>query len=96
MAKIIAHLPSSYSQSVKVSMNDRDLDIMARNAIMLLIALAVDDIDEAVDCIIHIWYSALIRKSGFNILQQRIRPLIESVCEKIKGKSPTCLLIKAW
>lgn len=77
-------------------MNDRDLDIVARNAIMLLIALAVDDIDEAVDCIIHVWYSALIRKSDLDILQQRIRPLIESVCEKIKGKSPTCLLTKTW
>lgn len=77
-------------------MNDLDLDIVARNAIMLLIALVVDNTDEAVDCMIHIWYSALIRKSDFDILQQRIRPLVEAVCEKIKDKPPTSLLTKTW
>lgn len=77
-------------------MNDRDLDIVARNAIMLLIALVVDNTDEAVDCMIHIWYSALVRKSYFDILQQRIRPLVEVVCEKIKDKPPTSLLTKTW
>ena len=77
-------------------MNDCDLDVVGRNAIMFLIALVVDNIDEAADCIIHVWYSALIRKSDLHILQQRIRPLIESVCEKIKGKTPTSLLTKVW
>lgn len=61
VAKTIAQIPSSYNQPVDVTINDRDLDIVARNAIMLLIALVVDNIDEAVDCMIHIWYSALIR-----------------------------------
>jgi hypothetical protein len=77
-------------------MNDRDLDVVARNAIMLLIAFVVDNIDEAIDCIIHVWYSALIRKSDLNILQQRIRPLIESVCEKIKSRASGSLLGKTW
>lgn len=77
-------------------MNDRDLDIVARNAIMLLIALVVDNIDEAIDCILHVWYSALIRRSDLNLLQERIRPLIESVCEKIKDKVPGGLLGKTW
>jgi hypothetical protein len=96
VAKTIAQIPSSYNQSVDVTMNDRDLDTTARNAIMLLIALVVENIDEAVDCIIHVWYSALIRKSDLNILQQRIRPLIESVCEKIKSKAPSDRLGKTW
>jgi hypothetical protein len=77
-------------------MNDRDLDIVTRNAIMLLIALVVDNIDEAVDCIVHVWYSVLIRKSDLNILQQRIRPLIESVCENIKSKASSSRLGKTW
>jgi hypothetical protein len=96
VAKTIAQIPSSYNQPVDVTINDRDLDIVARNAIMLFIALVVDNIDEAVDCMIHIWYSALIRKSDLNILQQRIRPLIESVCEKIKSKAPSSRLGKTW
>lgn len=96
VTKTIAQLPSSYNQPVNVTMNDRDLDIVARNAIMLLIALVVDDINEAIDCIIHVWYSAFIRQSDLSILQQRVRPLIESVCEKIKSKTPSSLLGKTW
>ena len=49
-------------------MNDRDLDIVARNVILLLIVLVVENIDEAVDCIIHICYSALVRKSDMDLL----------------------------
>lgn len=96
VAKTIAQIPSSYDQSVDVTMNDRDLDAVVRNAIMLVIALVVDNIDEAIDCMIHVWYSALIRRSDLNILQQQIRPLMESVCEKIKNKAPGGLLGKTW
>lgn len=63
---------------------------------MLLIALVVDNIDEAVESMIHIWYSSLIRKSDLDTLEKRICPLIEDVCQKIKDKSPTSLLGKTW
>lgn len=96
VAKTIAQLPGSYNQTVNVIMNDRDLDIVARNAIMLLVGLVIDDEDDAVDCMIHIWYLALIRMSDLNILQKQIRPLIESVCEKAKNKAPNSLLGKTW
>jgi hypothetical protein len=55
----------------------------------------VDDIDEAIDCILYV-YSALIRRSDLNILQERIRPLNESFCEKIKDKATGGLLGKSW
>jgi len=77
-------------------MKDFGLDIVARNTIMLLIALVVDNMDEAVDCMIHIWYSALIRKSDLDLLQRWIRPLVTEVCEKIKDKGPTALLTETW
>jgi hypothetical protein len=88
----IVRLPSSYSHSIEITMNDRDLDIVARNIIMLLIALTIEEVDEAVDCIIHVWYSALVRQSDIVILQGRIRPLIEDVCKKIKDKTSGRLL----
>jgi hypothetical protein len=77
-------------------MNDKDLDVVARNAIMLFVALVVENIDEAVDCIIHVWYSALIRKSDLDILQQRIRPLLEGVSQEIKGIPASTILGKTW
>lgn len=79
-----------------MTINDRDLDVVARNVILLLIALTVDGIEEATDCIIHVWYSALIRKSDLDILQQKVRPMIEDVCRKTKGKPATAVLGKTW
>lgn len=69
---------------------------MARNAILLLVALVVDDIDEAADCMAHIWYSVLIRESDLNILQKQIRPLIQSICEKVKSERPDSDWGKTW
>lgn len=77
-------------------MNDFGHDIVARNVTMLLIALIVDNFGEAMDSIIHIWHSALICKFDLSILQQQIRPLIESVCGKIKDKTLSNLLGKIW
>lgn len=94
--KTIAQLPNSYNQAVEVTINDRDLDVVGRNVILLLIALVVDDIDKATDCIIHVWYSALVRKSDIDILQQQIRPMIEEICQKTKGKAANSLLAKTW
>ncbi|KAL2833788.1 hypothetical protein BDW59DRAFT_156589 [Aspergillus cavernicola] len=92
----IAHLPSSYSHYIEMTINDRDFDIVARNIILLLIALVVPNSDEAVDCIIHIWYSVLIRESDNDILQHQIRPLIEDVCMKIRDIEPEQILGKTW
>jgi hypothetical protein len=92
----IARLPSSYSHSIEITINDRDFDIVARNIIMLLIALTLEEVDKAVDCIVHVWYSALVRQSDIEILQGRIRPLIEDVCKKIKDKASGMLLGKSW
>lgn len=96
VVKTIAQLPKSYNQAVEVTINDRDLDVVARNVILLLIAFTVDDIEEATDCIIHVWYSALIRQLDLDTLQQKVRPIIEDVCRKTKGKPATALLGKTW
>lgn len=79
-----------------MTINDHDLDVVARNVIMLLIALVVKDVDKAAECIIHIWYSALVRKSDFDILQEQVRPMIEAVCHKTEGKAGSSLLSKTW
>jgi hypothetical protein len=77
-------------------MNDRDFDIVARNAVILLVAMVVEDIDKAVDCMIHIWYSALIRSTDLDLLQSSIRPLIKTVCTKIANRAPGALIRKTW
>ncbi|KAJ5674949.1 uncharacterized protein N7477_004883 [Penicillium maclennaniae] len=66
--------------------------IVARNVFLLLIGLVVENPDEAVHSIIHLWYSALVRESNIDILHTRIRPLIQDICMKIKHKPSKILL----
>ncbi|KPM34923.1 hypothetical protein AK830_g11652 [Neonectria ditissima] len=96
LVKTIAQLPGTYNGSIDAVLNDHDIDIVARNVIFLLTALVIDNAEEAVDSIIHIWYSAFIRKSDICLIQQRIRPLIETVCKKIEDKAPGSLQAKTW
>ncbi|KAI9903766.1 hypothetical protein N3K66_000295 [Trichothecium roseum] len=96
VAKTIAELPESYKRSVHVVINDREFDVVARNIIILLIALVVEDPNEAAECIIHVWYSALLRESDMAILRHRIRPLIVDLCNKSIKKPSNALLGKTW
>ncbi|KAM0234889.1 hypothetical protein ACHAPO_006253 [Fusarium lateritium] len=94
--KTIAEIPSTYDRDLDIVINDRDVDVVARNAILLLVALTAEGKDETIDCMIHVWYSAFIRKSDIDILNQRVRPLVEDVCDKIRSKSASTLLGKTW
>ncbi|KAF4439781.1 hypothetical protein FACUT_3901 [Fusarium acutatum] len=96
VVKTITQLPPGWDQPIDITMNDIDIAVVARNAILLLTSLTADDKNEATDCIIHIWYSSFIRKSDHAILEQRIRPLIQTVCDKIKEKPNNRILGKTW
>jgi hypothetical protein len=76
--------------------NDVDLDVAARNLILLLVVLSVEDDKEAIECMIHVWYSAFLRASDMAILRGRIRPMIEDVCRNIEKKSSTLFLGMTW
>ncbi|KAI9372814.1 hypothetical protein BJX61DRAFT_542323 [Aspergillus egyptiacus] len=83
VVKTIADPPTTYTGSLTVTINDLDFSIVCRNVILLLIALVVTDPDEAAECMIHFWYSALLRKSDMDILQNRIRPRVQEACKPI-------------
>ncbi|MBE3045498.1 hypothetical protein IMZ48_23720 [Candidatus Bathyarchaeota archaeon] len=63
---------------------------------MLLIALEVENIEEAADCIVHVRYSALIHESDLVILQQRVRPHIQHVCDRLKGEEEDANCSMDW
>ncbi|RDA90834.1 hypothetical protein CP533_1556 [Ophiocordyceps camponoti-saundersi (nom. inval.)] len=94
--KTVADLPATFNNKVEITINDFDLDITARNFILLLIAFVVEDIEEATDCMIHTWYSASLRKSHMEILQNKIRPFIKKVCNRIKDKTDKTIVAKTW
>ncbi|KAL7628839.1 hypothetical protein AAE478_000354 [Parahypoxylon ruwenzoriense] len=94
--KTIVSIPDEFKKPIKIHMNDRDADIVGRNAIMLLLALTEDSADVAVDNILHLWYSSFISQSLQDTLKGKIRELVQSVCTKIESKAPDAVLGKTW
>ena len=95
VVKTLGALPASYSANCEVVINDKDFDIVARNAIFLLTALRFSP-QEAVPIILHLWYSALIPERTHRSLRENILPVIQDVCDKIKGREPTALQSKRF
>ncbi|RDA86906.1 hypothetical protein CP532_1837 [Ophiocordyceps camponoti-leonardi (nom. inval.)] len=94
--KTVADLPASFHHKIEITVNDFDIDVTARNVILLLIAFVVEDVEEATECMIHVWYSASLRKSHMDILENRIRPLIKRVCSSIKAQTKESMVGKTW
>ncbi len=91
----LAGLPASYTGHCEVVVNDRDPDVVARNAILLLVALHFSP-EVATSTMLHVWYSALISTDMLRSLQDSILPLIQDVCIKIQAKPAQSLLSKTW
>lgn len=68
MIKTIVDLPDSFTGKMKITINDRDIHVAARNAVILLIAILVSNESEAIDCMIHIWYSAFLKPRHLSIM----------------------------
>ena len=95
VVKSIAGLPETYHGECSVVMNDKQFVIVARNVIMLLVALKFDT-KAAVPMMIHIWYSAALPRSMVDALESRILVLIEDVCSKIRNKPSGSLQAKTF
>lgn len=101
MVKTIQNLDGDLQLTVAI--NDKDPDITARNAILLLLVLAtVDDglekidIQELAEDMIHIWYSAMLTEGTLSRLQSKVKPIIREVCEGISVENSCLHLAKSW
>jgi hypothetical protein len=95
LVKSLNGLPSAHTGRCHVTINDREFDIVGRNAILLLTALRFDP-EVATPMILHIWYSALIPAIALDLLQLHILPQVDDVCTKIQSKPPSSLQAKTW
>ncbi|KAF7867297.1 hypothetical protein EAF04_005380 [Stromatinia cepivora] len=95
VVKSIIGLPVAYTGKCEIVINDRDFDVVARNAILLLTALVFDPV-EAADIMLHIWYSAFVPESVPEKLQEQILPLIADICMKVRGRPEKSLQSKTW
>ncbi|KAI0850207.1 hypothetical protein F5Y00DRAFT_43671 [Daldinia vernicosa] len=99
----IRNLPPDFEHQVKMTINDKDFDITAKNAVILLLALSSleegynqTDFEILAETLIHVWYSATITKDTLSELQSRVKPLISDVCERAVDKQPNILIRKTW
>ncbi|KFY06924.1 hypothetical protein V492_07605 [Pseudogymnoascus sp. VKM F-4246] len=108
VVKTIANVPKGMTQQFNITMNDLEFDVVARNAILLLLALTSQDTvgcneagetnapPDIAEALIHVWYSASIPSSVYSLLQNRVKPMIVEVCMRIAGKPPNAVLAKTW
>lgn len=92
----VSRLPQVYKSPLTLVINDNDFDIVARNAILLLLFFTIDDPEVAAEHAVHVFYSALLKKSCYNMARQKIRRLIREVCDKIAGRPAGALVGKTW
>lgn len=71
---IVPLLPS-FNGNIRCVLNAHELDIVARNAMILLVAFLVDSPADAVDTITHLWYSGLIKESHMKVLVVQVLDL---------------------
>lgn len=95
LVKTIGSLPSSYTGPCEAVINDKEMDIVARNAILLLIAFQFEP-EVAAPVMLHLWYSAFVPAGLLALLKEVILPLVQDVCAKIESKPPLTLLSKTW
>ncbi|KAN0076101.1 protein of unknown function (DUF4470) domain containing protein [Elaphomyces granulatus] len=103
--KTIGSLPEGMTQQISVAINDREFDVVARNNILLLLALATQvntetketttSLDTA-EALLHLWYSASIPSGVLSWLEDTAKPLIVDVCKRIANKRPGSILGKTW
>ena len=91
----INSLPSTYQKSCTSILNDRDGVVVARNAILLLLALHLSP-EEASQAMLHVWYSARLTPKIGEALQGKIKPMVADVVKKILSKDNITVLSKTW
>ncbi|KAK5698990.1 hypothetical protein LTR97_006639 [Elasticomyces elasticus] len=94
--KTIAGVPATYGGALSITVNDREFNAVGRNALVLLVALAVPDDNAAIHCMLHLVYSSMIRQVDLDLLNTNVRPLIQDVVDKIAGKAAETLQKKTW
>lgn len=92
---IIEGLSDGYAGRCTLVINDINFMVVARNAILLLVALTLEP-DEAAAIMIHLWYSALLPHVMIDTLGYVALGRIFEVCEKIKEKPSTSLQAKTF
>ncbi|KJX98201.1 hypothetical protein TI39_contig428g00014 [Zymoseptoria brevis] len=91
-------LPIGYTRTTNVVVNDLLPNVVVRNIILTLIALAAPNDARAIDCMLHVWYSAFITSQDEELLHEKVLPLIWGFLQDPvhKHKPSSALLAHTW
>ena len=78
-------IPDEYHGPCMLVINDINFMVVARNAILLFVALSLEP-EEVVTILMHVWYSALLTHVMMGTLCHMALGRIAEVCENIKYK----------
>lgn len=89
---------------MRVDINDREVVVVERNLILLLLALHATDnlgtdkakLKEAADMMIHVWYSAFITKDMWESLQSTVGMLLKEVECQLEKATTDQRVEKVW
>ncbi|KAL1982084.1 hypothetical protein VTN96DRAFT_1797 [Rasamsonia emersonii] len=95
VVKSLASLPADFSGNCNIVVNDRDLDIVARNVLLILVSFHYEPAEASV-IMVHLWYSALLPEAMLSSLRAKLLPLIQDACSKVRDKRKDALLAKTW
>jgi Domain of unknown function (DUF4470) len=105
VVKTLADLPPTFVGRVSTTINDREFQVVARNAYLLLFALSMqhvgDDLEplgmqNMAEALIHLWYSAFIPTVVLSRFRAHVMPMVEEVCGRIHNREEDALLGKTW
>jgi hypothetical protein len=100
VVKTITNLPGDFAHGVQIDINDRECEVVARNAILLLFAFTSLEEERPIagiaEGLIHIWYSAFLAPGLASALQSRVAPLISTVCSSIGNEKVGTLHRRTW
>lgn len=94
--KTVNSIPDDFEKKVHIVINDKDMDVSARNILILFLTYTIDDPDKAADLIIHLWYSSLLTEGHMETLQTVVLPIIQQCSNKMAGKPGWGLLSHTW
>ena len=105
MVKTLTDLPTTFTTRVCTTINDREFQVVARNACLLLFALSMQRGEDVgtlnqqgmAEALLHLWYSALLPAATVTCFRTQILPMIEAVNEQIySGCEDNVLYETTW
>ena len=88
-------LPTAYKGTCTSVLNDKNMNIVARNIVMLLMSAQLSPL-EAAELVLHIWYSARLTQGMLAAIDKYATKAIADTVAKIKDKDDDVMQSKKW